>query len=512
MISSNEKRVYKNTIVLTLRTALTIPIGFFSVRLALNLLGAADYGMVNVLSGLTSLAGVLTQCISGAARRFLCYDIAAEDQERTRKLFSLLRLHYWSSAVFLALLAEAFGYWMICYKINMPAENVKLALLFYQTVVANFLFGYLGGSYSNLLAAYEEMAILAWISLGESILNICLLGILFLIKDGKMVIPYGIASSLVVFSAATAYWFVARMKFREVVRFVWYWDKKLVREIFNFASWQFLAGVSSCFYRIINDVLLNNYFSSVMNAAQGIANIVNGKIASFGFCFMTASGPQLIKLYAQGKIDEMEALFLRMTKFSMFVLLILGLPIFANIEFVLKIWLKEPPAYSASFVMLGYLLALVDITCVPGNTVLDATGKIRGIQIVRATMSWLILLVAYVGLVKGAGPLWIPVSAIISSVSMFFVRFAFIKRLIPQFRIRRFMAGLFMGTVPVLILVSVLAFGSRWWLSADTWLSVVVRTTVVTLGGAFVIGAFGLSKGEREFARQAILQRLHGRC
>lgn len=507
MISSNEKRVYKNTIVLTLRTALTIPIGFFSVRLALNLLGAADYGMANVLSGLTSLAGVLTQCISGAARRFLCYDIAAEDQDRTCKLFSLLRMYYWSSAAFLALAAEAFGYWMICHKINMPAENVKLALLFYQTVVANFLFGYLGGAYSNLLAAYEEMAILAWISLGESILNICLLGILFLIKDGKMMIPYGIASTLVGFSAAMAYWFVARMRFREVVRFVLYWDKKLVREIFNFASWQFLAGVSSCLQRIINAVLLNNYFSSVMNAAQGIANIVNGKISSFGFCFMTASGPQLIKLYAQGKIDEMEALFLRMTKFSMFVLIILGLPIFVNIEFVLKIWLKEPPAYSASFVMLGYLLALVDITCVPGNTVLDATGKIRGIQIVRATMPWLILLVAYVGLVKGAGPLWIPVSAIIASVSMFFVRFTFIRLLIPQFRLRRFMAGLFMGTVPVLMFVSILAFASRWWLPTDTWTAVLARAVFVPVVGVVVIVFFGLNATERELVKQMIARR-----
>ena len=50
-ISSNNKRIIKNTILLYSRTIVTMIISLFTSRIILDALGVEDYGIYNVVGG-----------------------------------------------------------------------------------------------------------------------------------------------------------------------------------------------------------------------------------------------------------------------------------------------------------------------------------------------------------------------------------------------------------------------------------------------------------------------------
>lgn len=497
MISSNEKRIYKNTLALALRTFLSIPIGFFSVRIALNLLGAADYGMADVLGGLTALAVSVSGCVGGAARRFLCFDLGDINEARTRNLFSMLILIFWVTSTFLIIALEGFGYWMITTQIQMPVENIPMALLFYQTVLIGFWAQCIGSAYTALLTAYEEISVIAWVAIGESLLHLGLVAALAFVSTKSLLVPYGIVNMVSCVVAAVAYWQIARFKCGNVSRFHWNWDGGLFNHIFNFTFWGLCAVISGSIYGMINGVLLNNYFTSVLNAAKNVAGIVTSKISTFGYSLFVASNPQLIKLYAQGEIEKLEMLFTRITKLSFFILFSIGLPLFTNLEYILELWLKNPPPYCAEFATIGFITALVDITCNPGNILMDATGKIRGYQIFRAAIPWFFMALIYIGLKRGMGPLWIPLVALFAAAIGNIIRFSFIKHFIPKFRILRFAFEMLRRIGSVVVVGCFVMFTFRVLGFNRTWSLVLVNSVLAESLLGVIVWCLGLTVEER---------------
>lgn len=454
MISGGERRIYKNTFAMVLRTLLSVPIGFLSVRIALGILGAADYGLTNVLGTLTSFVYVLSGCIANTAKRYLCCNLASADEQETANLFSMLLLVYWIVAVVLTVVLEGFGCWMILKRIRMPEEMIPVALLFYQTVVVSFIMKFVGGAYNVFLTAQECISHLAWITLLESVLHLAFLIVLKYIGNVNMIIGYGLVSVLSCAITMGLFYLTARRLFPVVSRFHFYVNGVTLRGMLSFTSWQLVSGISYSLGRIVSGVVLNNYFTSILNAAQGISDMVNQKIAGFGLCFLSASQPQIIKLCVQGRIEELENLALRITKFSFFVLVLLGFPIFININEILSLWLKEVPPYSVPFAIIGYLTALMDVACIPCGSINDATGKIRGVQLTRAALVWLSVAVTYLGVCWGHGPIWIPMVNLVFIIAMNLVRFTFIKLHVPEFRVGHFMLGVVRYMVSVAFVCS----------------------------------------------------------
>lgn len=74
-------------------------------------------------------------------------------------------------------------------------------------------------------------------------------------------------------------------------------------------------------------VVLNLFFSTVVNAARGIASTVSTNIYNFVYNFQTAVRPQITKLFAVGDFDKMNKLICNSAKYSSYLLIIIGLPV-----------------------------------------------------------------------------------------------------------------------------------------------------------------------------------------
>lgn len=118
-----------------------------------------------------------------------------------------------------------------------------------------------------------------------------------------------------------------------------------------------------------------------VNAARGVAMQVNGAIFGFVQNFMVAVNPQITKSYSVGNLPDMHKLIIRSTKFAFFILLLLLIPVCANIDYILDLWLVEVPEHTASFVILILLYSLMDCFANPLITGVLAQGDIKPYEI-----------------------------------------------------------------------------------------------------------------------------------
>ena len=85
-ISTNNKRIAKNTMLLYMRMLFLMLISLYTSRVVLNSLGVDDYGIYNVVGGVVAMFSVLSGSLSGAISRFLTFELGTGNIENLKKV------------------------------------------------------------------------------------------------------------------------------------------------------------------------------------------------------------------------------------------------------------------------------------------------------------------------------------------------------------------------------------------------------------------------------------------
>jgi O-antigen/teichoic acid export membrane protein len=88
----------------------TILISLYTVRLVLNILGAEDYGIYNVVAGVVAMFGFLSGSMATASPRYFAFEIGRKDFEQLKRLFSLNLTIYVLISLLVIILAELLAY------------------------------------------------------------------------------------------------------------------------------------------------------------------------------------------------------------------------------------------------------------------------------------------------------------------------------------------------------------------------------------------------------------------
>lgn len=70
-ISSNNKRIAKNTLLLYFRMLVTMAVSLYTSRVVLNILGVEDFGIYNVVGGIVAMFGFINGSMTSATQRYL---------------------------------------------------------------------------------------------------------------------------------------------------------------------------------------------------------------------------------------------------------------------------------------------------------------------------------------------------------------------------------------------------------------------------------------------------------
>ena len=393
---SDTHQIAKNTLMLYFRQILIMLVSLYTVRVVLSVLGAEDYGIYNVVSGVVTMLGFLSGTMATASQRYFSFDLGKGDTEHLKTTFSVTFQIYVLLAIVIVLLAETVGLWFVNHKLVIPTERMTAANWIFQASVVSFLLTLITTAYMAAVIAHENMNVYAYVSIVEAGLKLGIVFLLRVLAYDKLIV-YGLLLAAVALVNTSLYRLYCYKHYEEC-RFRFVRDGRLFKEIACYSSWNLFGAIAAVFKIQIMNILLNLYFGVVVNAARSIASSVNSAVTSFASNFRQALNPQIVKSYASGEKEYMLLLTFRGCKFVFFLMFIFILPLFLEMDFVLSLWLKNPPEYAVLFTRLALIDPLSEAITLPLITTIEATGNIKlyksitgGVLLLNLPISWLSL-------------------------------------------------------------------------------------------------------------------------
>lgn len=455
---SDSKRIAKNTLMLYFRQILIMLVSLYTVRVVLNVLGAEDYGIYNVVAGVVTMFSFLGNAMATASQRYFSFDLGKNDNEHLKTTFSVTFQIYILLALFVVLIAETLGIWFVNHKLVIPEERLIAANWIFQAAIISFLLTLITTPYMAAIIAHENMKVYAYVSIVEVGLKLGIVFVLRFLPYDKLII-YGILLAIVALINTSLYRIYCYKHFSEC-KFRFVKDKELFKEIVSYSGWNLFGSVSTVVRKQGITILLNLFFGPIVNAARAVSSQVSSAVMSFAQNFSNALKPQIIKLYAAEKRDDMQKMLMSGTKIVFFLMFIICVPFYFEAPYVMKLWLKTVPEYTVLFVRLVTIHALIDSISYPLMAVVQATGKITLYQIIVGGCRILNLPISYIFLKLGYAPETVfIVEILISILSLVFriiiaqhilnynLALAFTKLLLL------FLILILLSTIPLVILI-----------------------------------------------------------
>ena len=493
---SNTKRIAKNTLMLYFRQILIMIVSLYTVRVVLNTLGAEDYGIYNVVAGVVTMFSFLSSSMATASQRYFSYALGQNDSKNLKKYFSMSFTIYCLIALVVLILAETVGLWFVTQKLVIPVERQNAAFWIYHASIFSMICTILTAPFMASIIAHEDMNIYAYVSIIEVVLKLGIVFLLPLFVAIDKLIFYGVLMAGVVFINTAIYRTICVKKYVEC-KFSFFWEKSLFKELVSYTGWNMFGSAVGVFKNQIVNIILNQFFNPVVNAARGIAAQVNSAVNSFAQNFSTAVRPQIIKNYASGEKEKMLQLMFRSCKATFLLMFVFALPLILEMPYVLKLWLKNVPEYAVLFTILALIDALIDTISYPLMAAAQATGKIKLYQSVVGGVLLLNAPIAFVVLTFGAAPYSVFIVSISITFIAFIVRLFILKRLI-DFSFWQFIGKVFLPVVFCALISFVIPYFVRNMMNSSfirLCVTVVVSVICVTSFGYFV----ALSKNEKQW-------------
>ena len=404
---STSSRVIKNTGYLYIKMGITIFVSLYSTRLILASLGASDFGIFNVVGGAIVMLGFLNSTMANATQRFMSYAEGEGMLENKRIIFNVsMVLHFIIAALTVVLLLGVM-YPLFNGIFNIEPDRIPAAKVIYYSLVFSSVLTIINVPYDAVMNAHENMLYYSIVGIFEALLK---LGIAFVCvyTDYDKLIVYGILMAVVPFITLTIMKVYCHRHYDEcVIAPRRYWDGSQARQIANFFGWNFLTAISSLFSAQGIGIVLNHFFGTVLNAAQGIANQVNGALSLFSGNMMKALNPVITKSAGAKDIVSMNHATLAGCKFSTLLTLFFGVPLCLEINYVLSLWLKEVPEWAALFVVLLFVQTIIVQMANSASTAVYAKGHIKHYAIWKSIMNAMPVLLVWLAFFLGGSPVWL---------------------------------------------------------------------------------------------------------
>lgn len=415
---STAQRVIKNTGFLYAKMAITMFISLYTTRLVLNALGASDFGIFNVVGGAIAMLGFLHAAMSSATQRFMSFYEGKGDREKQKYIFNVSTVLHLGIALLLILVLLIAGYFFFNGILNIPPDRVFAAKVIYGSLILSTAFTVLSVPYEAVLNAHENMLYYSIVGVVESLLKLAVALIIVTYAGDKLVL-YGILMAAIPFVIRTIMQIYCHKKYEEcVIAPKRYFEKSLMKEMTSFAGWNLLGIGSGLVGNYGNVIVVNHFFGTIVNAAIGVVNQLNGQLMAFSNNMLKALNPVIVKKSGEGDTNRMMYFSLIGSKFSFLIFAILALPILIETSYVLYLWLGEIPEWTVIFLRLALIRRLLEQLTVTLDISLAATGDIKGLSISKIFVNLFSIPVLYILFFNGFEPYWLYLVAIVFMVGI----------------------------------------------------------------------------------------------
>jgi O-antigen/teichoic acid export membrane protein len=375
---------------------LMMAIGLYTSRVVLNALGVSDYGLNNAVGGAVSLFTFLNGALAQGTQRYLNFSLGTGIIEESKKVFSTAMINHVIFAIFIVILTEVVGLYLLKHKMTIDPNRMDAALVVFHLAVVGLAIGIMMAPVNGCIIAHERMSFYAYTSILDVIFKLLIVFLLLYIDNVDKLILYVVFYFIVGQIYTVINLVYCYRNFEECHFSPRFFDKKLQRDMLSFSGWSIWGNMAALGAGQGVNILLNIFYNTTINAARGIASSASGHIQSFITNFQIAANPQIVKLYASGDPSAMFRLANNTSKYSAFLFIFLAIPIFLEIDYILYIWLGIVPDYTPYFAQVTIIQSLIICMDRPHVTAIHATGKIKWLHIIVGGVLLLIVPITYV--------------------------------------------------------------------------------------------------------------------
>ncbi len=342
------KRVISNTGFLYGKMLVTMFIALYSTRLVLQALGAADYGIFSLVSGVVLMLAFVNAAMTTSTQRIISYHLGSGDHDKVAVIFrTSLQLHLFL-AILLAFVFELVGLLLFDVFLHIADSRIGAAKIIYHFMVISTFCTILSVPYVAAMTAHEDFWFESLVGVIESLLKLGTAMILFSCAGDRLILYGALMAGIIVVICLLKVLFSSK-RYQECQRIHFLsCDFHLAKEMLSFASWNLFGALCGLSKSQGTAVILNIFFGTVVNAAYGIARQVNSQVSSFSLNMLKALNPIIMKNEGQGNRQQMLYLSMVASRFGFFLLAFFAIPLIAGAPFVLDVWLKTVPEYQTS--------------------------------------------------------------------------------------------------------------------------------------------------------------------
>ena len=456
------RRIALNVVATYGRSLYALVAGLFTARWVLMTLGEVDFGLYGVVGGLAAFVTFLNGLLATAVGRFYAFAVG-EARKPGRAEAGLEECRRWfNAAVFLhtlvplALIAIGYpaGEWVVRHYLTIPPDRVAACVWVWRWVSVTCFVSMVNVPYQAMYTAKQNIAELTIYSFVTTTLNVCVLGYMvnhpadWLTRYAAWMMAMSVLPQLIIgFRAHVIY---PEGRFRRDYFCQW----KYLKPILSFSGFRLLNGAAMIAVNQGQAVVVNKYLGPAANAAMTVGNQVAAQSQTLAAAFAGAFYPAITNAAGEGRLDEMRTLALRTSKFATCALLVFVVPLALEIEPVLKLWLVNPPAASATL-CLCILIALVMDKLTEGHWMaVFAVGRIGGYQLVSCLPSFFALALGWWLVARDYGVVGVGYGLVASKVFTNVVRLGFgrsVAGLSPRKTVQQVFLPIAGAVVPALL-------------------------------------------------------------
>lgn len=375
-------RILLNTFATYGRSLIALALGLLSTRWVLKALGADDFGLYGVVGSLIVFITYLNTTLAGAVARFYAFSIGRAQKFGESEGFADLRRWFNMAVLIHTVLPMALvliGYPLGVYAINnwlvIAPERISACIWVFRFALCSAFFSMVTVPFVAMFQAHQLIMELSVVSVVQTVVNfICAYKLLSVGYDHLIFYAFymmlvAVCFGLVLFVWAICRFKVCRIRFDEMI------DKKRLIEFFSFAGAK-LFGSSCVILRTQGGcVLLNRFFLPFVNAAYTVSNQISGHTSALSQALIGALQPAIASKAGACDMSGMTRYAVSSCRVASLLVMIFIIPLSAEINEVLRLWLQDPPQYAASFCVCMLVMLLFDKMSVGYMLAANAYGE-----------------------------------------------------------------------------------------------------------------------------------------
>lgn len=441
MQENTNRAIFFNSIILYVRLVVTAVCGLLSTRFALQALGIDDFGIFTVVGSIISFIAVINTIMLSTSNRYIATAVGKNDDLLINETFNVnLSIHV-GIAIVTMVLAVPLGEWYINNHINYRG-SIENVLLVYRITIIGSVISFVGVPYNGLLLAKERFLVFCSTDVVASFVKMIVSYLLISHFISKLMIYAVTISVCTAFPTLVFLWY-CRRTFPKYVKFHVVHDKLIYKEVLDFSIWVGYGALATVGKSQGAAVIVNMFFSTMMNTALGLANAVNSILLTFANNVTKSISPQIVKSYSAGDFERSEDLVILSSKISFLIMLLVSSPFLIAPDFLFKIWLGSVPDYVVLFTALIIVDTLIGSLNAGIPTLIFATGKVRTYQVTVNTLFILSVVVAFFVLRLGAPAYSLIVTYIVFSILALVVRQVILNKVVKFNNKRLFVESYF---------------------------------------------------------------------